>query len=154
MVVRSEEEAYALLQNALDGTLPPWAELQFDGWPRLEIYLKGKEFDRSITPPLMRGLLELQKGIYQSYGAAKYDNPTKRLSDEEKKALEIIVRVEGGSTGLDIALSSARSGAGQADRRKDELDGHRDRRHHFPGPVLRDFSAPHLSGTQKRGATA
>lgn len=91
-----------MLRAAVHNQVGPWSEIKFVGWPKLEIYLRGKEFNSSVTPPLMRGLIEFQKGIYQSYAAAKYGNPTKRLSDEEKKALEIIVKVEGGSSGIEI----------------------------------------------------
>ncbi len=102
IVIRSEEEAYAVLELAKDGKLGAFGNLVFDGWPTLSIYLQGEKFHRSITPTVMRGLLEFQRGIYQSYAAAKYNHPTKRLSEEEKKALEIRVDVKDGSSDFGI----------------------------------------------------
>ena len=102
LVVRSEDEAYALLAQANRGHVSAWSEIKFDGWPKLEIHLSGEKFHSSLTPPLMKGLLEFQKGIYQSFAAAKYNNPTKRLSEDERKALEIIVRVVDGTSDVSV----------------------------------------------------
>lgn len=102
IVITSEEEAYAVLQAASNGQITAYGNLIFKGWPTLNIYLQGAKFHQSITPTVMRGLLEFQKGIYQSYAAAKYDHPTKRLTDDEKSALEIRVDVKDGSSDFDI----------------------------------------------------
>jgi len=102
IVITSEEEAYQVLRAAKDGKLEPFANLVFKGWPTLNLYLQGDKFHQSITPTVMRGLLEFQKGIYQSYAAAKYDHPTKRLSQEERDALEIRVDVNDGSSDFEI----------------------------------------------------
>lgn len=102
IVITSEEDAYNILRAAKDGQLAPFGKLVFQGWPTLNLYLQGDKFHQSITPTVMRGLLEFQKGIYQSYAAAKYDHPTKRLSEEERKALEIRVDVNDGSSDFEI----------------------------------------------------
>lgn len=102
IVIRSEEDAYAILELAKDNKVPPYGNIVFDGWPTLSIYLQGDKFHQSITPTVMRGLLEFQRGIYQSYASAKYDAPAKRLSEEEKKALEIRVDVRNGSSDFGI----------------------------------------------------
>lgn len=105
IVIRSEEDAYAVLALARDNKLAPFGNLVFEGWPTLSIYLQGDKFHQSITPTVMRGLLEFQRGIYQSYAAAKYNHPTKRLSEEEKRALEIRVDVKDGSSDFGINFS-------------------------------------------------
>lgn len=102
IVIKSEEDAYAVLDRAAKGQLEPYGQIVFDGWPTLQLYLKGEKFDQSITPTVMRGLLEFQRGLYRSYAVAKYDNPTKRLSDEEKTALEVRVDVGKGSSDFGI----------------------------------------------------
>lgn len=106
LVVRSEVEALSLLEQALAGSVPPWGEIKLDGWPTLTIYLKGAKFDQTITSTVMRSLLEYQRGIYQAYAAARYDNPTKRLTDAERQALEIRVKVEGGSSELSVDVQA------------------------------------------------
>lgn len=102
IIITSEEDAYRVLQMAVDGQIQPFGNIVFQGWPTLNLYLRGEKFHQSITPTVMRGLLEFQKGLYQSYAAAKYNHPTKRLSESEKKALEIRVDVKDGSSDLDI----------------------------------------------------
>ena len=67
IVIRSEEDAYEVLRKARDGELGPYNSIVFDGWPTLNLYLKGDKFHQSITPTVMKGLLEFQKGIYRSY---------------------------------------------------------------------------------------
>lgn len=102
IIIKSEEDAYAVLKLAAEQRLSSFGNLIFDGWPTLSIYLQGEKFHQSITPTVMRGLLEFQRGIYRSYASAKYDHPTKRLSDEEKAALEIRVDVKDGSSDFGI----------------------------------------------------
>lgn len=89
IVIRSEEDAYEVLRRARDRELGPYNRIIFDGWPTLNLYLQGEKFHQSITPTVMKGLLEFQKGIYRSYAAAKYDHPAKRLSEKERDELEI-----------------------------------------------------------------
>lgn len=102
IVIRSEEDAYEVLRRARDRELGPYDSIVFDGWPTLNLYLKGDKFHQSITPTVMKGLLEFQKGIYRSYAAAKYDHPAKRLSEKEREELEIRVDVNDGSSDLEI----------------------------------------------------
>lgn len=101
LVIRNEEEAYAALQKATNHALPRDTRLVFENW-QLSIVLRGEEFDASLTMPIMQGLIEFQKGLYRSFAAVKYGSPTKRLSDEEKKALQLSIKVEAGSTDLNI----------------------------------------------------
>lgn len=102
IVIRSESDAYRILADARDGAIQPFGKIVFKGWPTLNLNVQGDKFHQSITPTVMRGLLEFQKGIYQSYAAAKYDHPTKRLSEDERSALEIRVDVKEGSSDFDI----------------------------------------------------
>lgn len=87
---------------AAKNELAEYGQLVFDGWPTLNLYLKGEKFDQSITPTVMKGLIELQKGVYQAYAVAKFHNSHKRLTNEEKDDLEIAVRVNNGSAALEI----------------------------------------------------
>lgn len=102
IVIRSEEDAYNILQQTLDAQVGPYRHIRFEGWPSFSLYLKGKKFDQSLTPTVMRGLLELQRGVYKSYASAAFSAPNRRLSEEEKDTLEIKVSVKGGSSSLEI----------------------------------------------------
>ena len=121
IVITCEEDAYKYLELAKNGNLPTYRKLIFDGWPTLSIYLKGDKFEQSITPTVMRGLLDFQKGVYQSYASAKYSSPTKRLTEEEKRALEIRVDVNPGSSDYginfqEIALNFVQQLGGKMDQ--------------------------------------
>jgi hypothetical protein len=102
LVIRSEEDAYSFLESARSGTSPSYKGVRFDGWPSLELLIKGDKFNQSITPSVMRGLLEFQRGIYKAYAVAKYGESAKRLTEEEREQLEIKVDVRSGSSQLGI----------------------------------------------------
>lgn len=102
--IRSEADAIALIEQHIDGTLPEGAQISFDGWPNLVIKLEGDKFDQSLTPSVMKGFVELQRAIHRSYAATRYDDPSRRLSDEEKQALEFTVKVEQGSSIVEVNL--------------------------------------------------
>lgn len=100
--IRDEGEAFELIQQYLAGNLPDGARLELDGWPTFKIRLTGEQFQQTITPSVMHSFIELQKGLYRAYATAKYNDPTKRLTDAEKKALEIRVKVTDGSSQYEI----------------------------------------------------
>lgn len=102
LVIRSEEDAYSFLESARSGTSPSYSGIRFVGWPSLELLIKGDKFNQSITPSVMKGLLEFQRGIYKAYAAAKYGESAKRLTEEEREQLEIKVDVSRGSSQLGI----------------------------------------------------
>jgi hypothetical protein len=102
IVIRSEADAYDILSKAANGEIDSYRSIVFDGWPSLSLYLKGEKFEQSITPTVMKGLLELQRGIYRSYSAAKSSLPGARLTEIERDELEIQVRVDGGSSSFEI----------------------------------------------------
>lgn len=104
IAIRNETDAIALIEQHVRGALPEDARVVFDGWPSLVIKLEGEKFDQSLTPSVMKGFIELQKAINRSYAAARYDDPQRRLTDEEKDALEITVKVEQGSSLVEINL--------------------------------------------------
>lgn len=102
ITIESEVDAYAALERALAGKLPEDTIVKFGDWPNLHFVVRGDEFNASLTPPIMSGLLDFQRGIYRSFAAVTYGDPNKRLSDSEKKLLQINVKVKKGSSQLDI----------------------------------------------------
>lgn len=98
--IRTEQQAYALLEETLSGSFTAGTAIRFEGWPTLTLHLHGDKLDGSITPSIMKGLVEFQKGLYHSYAVVKYGNSAKRLSEREKTALEINVKVGKGSANL------------------------------------------------------
>ena len=107
-VIKNEDDAFEYLQKIIDHGIDLEKDtIRFDGWPYLSLYIKGSKFDSSLTPSLMKGFLELQKGINRSYCLVKYGTPnTNVLTKAEREELEIKVKVEGGSTTTGVDLQS------------------------------------------------
>ncbi|WP_407576180.1 hypothetical protein [Raoultella terrigena] len=57
-IVGSEQEAFDLLEGYLDGLGLP-ESISFAGWPNLTIRLTGEKFNRSLTPSVMKGFVEM-----------------------------------------------------------------------------------------------
>jgi hypothetical protein len=102
LIIKDEDSAYALLENINNGIMYDSTVLCIDSFPVFNIHIEAEKFHQSITPRIMRGLVELQKSIYQSYATVQYNSPSKRLSEEEKSSLEITINVKGGSSNFDI----------------------------------------------------
>ncbi len=106
--ITNEEDAFNYLQKITDGKINPHdCPMVFDGWPSLNVHISGDKFNSSLTPSLMKGFLELQKGINRSYCLVKYGTPnTNVLTNQEREELEIQVKVGQGSTTTSIDLQS------------------------------------------------
>lgn len=104
-IIHSEEDAFHWLEKYLDNKLAPleFGELELQGWPCLTIRLSGSRFDQSLTPGVMKGFIELQGAINRSVALSKTGVPNaNQLSKSERDALEIEVKVEKGSSILEV----------------------------------------------------
>lgn len=108
LVIKSEDDAFQFMQQVIDEQVNfDNINITFDGWPNLAVHVKGDKFDSSLTPSLMKGFLELQKGINRSYCLVRYGTPnTNVLTRKEREDLEIQVKVGQGSTTTNIDLQS------------------------------------------------
>ncbi|WP_454710936.1 hypothetical protein [Cupriavidus nantongensis] len=105
-VVNSEKDAFDLLKRALSEQLGDDFYLRFQDWPKVQVTLKGPEYQSTITPSLMQGLLDLQHGINKTYAQLVYDQPNaKSLKEADKEKLEFKAKVEEGSSIVTIDLS-------------------------------------------------
>ena len=97
--ITSEDDAYKYLRDAIQGKLGKDAlNFEFSGWPKVTVYLGSDFHKQSLTPSNMVGFIELQKSINRTYALLKYNDSSKRLTQEEKQALEMNVKVGKGST--------------------------------------------------------
>lgn len=107
-VIRSEDDAFNLLQELVrkEGQFDIGdLDVQFSGWPNLEIYAKGERYQQTISPAMMKSFLALQSAVYRSYALSKYNSPNvNKLTKQEKEALEIRVKVEKGSSNFSLDL--------------------------------------------------
>lgn len=98
--VRSEEEAWALLEAALAQELPAETPplINFRGWPKVEVYLPTTPIDASITTSMMGAFLEYQEALNRTYTLLSANSPDLRgLSRDERESLELRFEVRPGS---------------------------------------------------------
>ncbi|EMO6897618.1 hypothetical protein QDZ16_000095 [Pluralibacter gergoviae] len=100
VVIRNEDDAYALLERIVDKNInAEKLNIEFEGWPNLYVRLKGEQFESTITPTIMKAFIELQAGIHRAYATAAYGTPNAaKLTKSERQMLEIVVKVEPGSS--------------------------------------------------------
>lgn len=100
VIVRTEEDAWRLLQQAVDGGgFPESIRLRFDGWPSFRLDVKGRDWNSTVPTRVMPSLLDVQKDINRVYASIQYSEPNlRRLREDEKDDLEIVVKVKKGSS--------------------------------------------------------
>jgi len=105
VVIRSEDDAWHWLERATRGGVPDRIRLRFDGWPVFALDVQGRDWHSTVPTRVMPSLLEVQKDINRAYANVQYQEPNlRRLRDEEKDDLEIVVKVEEGSSKLSADL--------------------------------------------------
>ena len=106
IILTNEEDAFKLLEKIANGDFSQnLSEIDFGNWSKLSIRLTGEDFHSSITPTVMKGLIDVQNGIYKSYCIMRYGTEsTRQLTDDERKKLEILVIVTEGSALIEAFL--------------------------------------------------
>jgi len=74
----------------------------------ITIVVRDEKYSSSITTSIMKGLLALQERIDYLYKYQKYGNTKKRLSEKEKQEIELVVKVDKGSSSYQILLEGIR----------------------------------------------
>lgn len=106
--IKTDDDAWLALNQALVNEIGDTVNIVFEGWPVFKITLEGEDFNATIPTRIMPPILELQKEIYRIYCRAKYnDESTRRLTDEERKQLELVVEVNAGSSAYITKLGKA-----------------------------------------------
>lgn len=110
--IADEDSAWELITLATQNTdfeeIKEIKEIKFNKWPFVNIDIKGKQYNSSLTAANMRGLVELQNTVYRSYALVHYNSADPRkLTNEEKKELELVFNVSKGSSGITGSLDKA-----------------------------------------------
>lgn len=105
-VVSSPDEAYELIQQALDGLLEEeLVELDIQGeWSKIRIRITGDNYHASLNGRLVRALADLQTQLNRLYANAIYGKSAKALSNEERDEIELIFEVSEGSSLIEVNL--------------------------------------------------
>lgn len=115
-IIKSEDDAWDLMEKLLLEEGPTdFIKISFNKWPNLEIKLDGEHFNSSITPKVMESFIALQKGINSTYTLLRHNTGKSRnLTNEERHALEVVVKVNPGCSDLraflDLPLSKIAEG--------------------------------------------
>lgn len=106
--ITSERQFYQLVQQIEAGEIEPpnIGQWKFEGWPNVSIVVDGERYHSSLTPGLLQGLLDFQTELYRAYAQIKYNSPNlQRLTNAEKKSLELVFHVSEGSSDNSIDAS-------------------------------------------------
>lgn len=103
--INSVEEAFQALVRLEEGAAPE--EVEFGGeLATLEIEIEGARYNGTVPGELARGLWQLQESIYAAAAFALTGvEDIRKLTTEQRSALELVFKVEEGSTDLIAALT-------------------------------------------------
>lgn len=99
LVINTEEEflsyAYGVLfeENKVEF-------LNFNGWPKVNLDIKGERYHSSLPTKLMEGLIGFQQEVDKAYASLLYGASNRqRLTNADKDILELVFTIKEGSTG-------------------------------------------------------
>lgn len=100
ILIRNSDEAWEWFRIAVEGgEVPERMTLRFEGWPTFEMNVKGRDWDSTVPTRIMAPLLEIQKDIHRKYVELAYGSANlRKLREEDRDQLEIVVKVEKGSS--------------------------------------------------------
>lgn len=107
LIIRNEDDAWAALEAAISGGEHfDVRSLQFDGWPTWTLDAKGRDWYSTVPTRIMPPLLDVQKDVNRAYANMQYgDSNLRRLREEDRDALEVVVKVDKGSSIFTADLS-------------------------------------------------
>jgi hypothetical protein len=106
ITITDEDAAWVYIKEALEGKYDSdVVELNFDKWPLFHINVKGDRYNSTMTTSLMRSLVDLQGHLNRVYAEVVYGKSAKSLTTEERNALEIVFKIEEGSSNVVADLS-------------------------------------------------
>ncbi|KPV94430.1 hypothetical protein AN214_03528 [Pseudoalteromonas sp. P1-9] len=98
-VIKSELDLLKLVESVFKGEKEAPGKLQFDGWPIIDINVKGERYKSSLPTGMMEGLINFQNELSRAYATVKYNTANlQKLTNEDRSALELIFTIKEGST--------------------------------------------------------
>lgn len=114
LVIGSEQQAIDAFHKALDGGFDNLSVLiRFDGWPSLDIDVKGDRYHSSLPSGMLKGLSDYQAAIYRAYASIVYGRSAKSLTEDDRKEVELVFEVAEGSTETKADLEEALTKLGE-----------------------------------------
>lgn len=123
VIIKSADEAVAMLQNALGGKFKDDESIliRFDGWPTFAVNVKGDRYNSTLPTQLMKALVEYQQSFNKFYAYSVYGRSAKSFTDEDRFVNELVFNVKEGSSDVLAQLSERFSGL--AERMVDRMTG-------------------------------
>lgn len=108
MRISTEEEAFVMLKQALEGKFENQVVVPvFNNWPVITFKYTGERFHGTLTPSMMKGMIEIQDGLNRTWASLVHDHGDARhLRDDERSSIEYTAKVEEGSSLITIDLST------------------------------------------------
>lgn len=95
ITITSEAQAFELIQQALNKQIPENVIITFKNWPILSIELEGDGYEGTITPSMMRSLVDFQDGLNRTYAKLVHNESSiTHLKASEKQELEFKAQVK------------------------------------------------------------
>ncbi len=106
--IHNEDEAIELLKALVEGYEIERVELiEFISWPKFVIHIRGVDFDGTIPTRIMPTLLDLQREVHRVYCLSTYgDENLRRLTKTDREQLELMVKVDKGSSIFETILQA------------------------------------------------
>lgn len=105
LVIENEMQAWEALERAISTGFPDGVQLEFQGWPVLTMNVQGRDWNSTVPTRVMTPFLDVQKDINRAYAAVRYGSANlRKLRDEERDDLEVVIRVREGSSLFDAEL--------------------------------------------------
>lgn len=99
LVIKSEQDflnyAYSVLIKDENEQ-----SINFDGWPTVNLDIKGNRYHSSLPTKLMEGLVSFQQEVDKAYACLQYNTSNRqKLTNSDKDILELVFTIKEGSTG-------------------------------------------------------
>lgn len=104
-LIISNEEAFLKYVNSVIVSGEEPRELKFEGWPSINLDIKGERYHSSLPTKLMEGLVSFQNEIDKAYALLSYRSANRqKLTNDDKEKLELVFTIKEGSTGASVDL--------------------------------------------------
>jgi hypothetical protein len=106
LVIKSEADAWRALKHATTGEgYPKNLNVVFEDWPSFKLDFKGRDWESTVPTRVMAPLLDVQRDVNRAYASVRYNEfNLRRLTNEERDELELVVKVKKGSSIFDAEL--------------------------------------------------
>lgn len=104
--VMNEDQAFEFIAKLEDNYFDnKVVEISFDNWPVFEIRVAGDKYNSTLTSGMMKALIEFQSLLNRIYAEVVYQDSPKVLTRSEREALQIVYKIEKGSSNILIDAS-------------------------------------------------